>query len=154
MRILSYSESILLADEMSEFCICAERCEKLLNKLIDDYFSDLEQKKLDAYDAGYIGDILRLLRDDLNRNLFAFACKTGDVERSLRGVKFQAQENRDLLALCDLTVEMEKIRNHIADQRDPHKEAVIKPLLSQPMSDGVLDQMRQIAGQQRGGERL
>ena len=66
MRILSYSESILLADEMSEFCVCAERCEKLLNKLIDDYFSDLEQKKLDAYDAGYIGDILRLLRDDLH----------------------------------------------------------------------------------------
>lgn len=148
MSMLSYSESILLANEMSEFCVCAERCEKLLNKLIDDYFSDLEQKKLDAYDAGYIGDILRLLRDDLNRNLFAFACKTGDMERSLCGVKFQAQENRDLLALCDLTVEMEKIRTRIADQHDPHKEAAIKPLFDSPLSTEVIEKMRQIADQQ------
>lgn len=152
---LTYAESVLLSNEMGNFICCVERAQKVINKLIQDYFSDIEQKAIASYDAEFIGNILRFLENSLTQNLVEYTCKAGGFGLAAHTTQWEIKENKQLLTFCELVCEADRLREEIFKQHDSGKDAALKSLMDVPLNDEVIDKMRQIVNQettQRGAE--
>lgn len=138
-------EANQLADEMLPFVISADCVCKLLRRMIDDFFSNRPQKDVSAYDAECIEAMLRLSADNLEREITNFCYKTGAVEPEYYAAAANMSEDSRLRHLCDLTSDAQNLRNIIFEQRNPHKEEILKELINLPINEATICKLRELA---------
>ena len=134
-----------LVDEMLSFVISADRVCKLLRRMIDDFFSSRPPKDLSAYDAECVEAILRLAADNLEREITHFCYKTGDAEPEYYAAAANMSEDSRLRHMCDLTADAQNLRNIIWEQRNPHKEEILKELINSPIDESTVCKLRELA---------
>ena len=143
MSEMSFAEIVTMSDESSQLVSCMERVYKTLWGLIDQYFSSLKPANVSSFNIDYLGAVLRLMANDLERCLADFAMKTGD-EMQIAGVDCFMRENRELLDHYDRMLKATMIRDQVFDMRDAAMKKALEPLLNLPLNECTLAKMEEL----------